>query len=211
VAQWGGALGDLTLQHLVLRICAALLIVSVHGAALAAAANLLGDPGPRYDGRLTLNPLRHFDLVGGLLFVLFTFGWIVPVAVDQDRLRPGRAGLVAVVAAASCATIALAVLLQLVRPFALNLLGDTAAATFFVFVETVGQLCVSFTVSNLLPLAPLTGQHLLVAVWPRAGGGGLRRLQPCLAVLLALLILTGVIARLLAPAEAVLRQAILAG
>jgi Zn-dependent protease len=203
-------MGDLTLQHVVLRICAALLIVSVHGAALAAGANLLGDPGPRYDGRMTLNPLRHLDLVGGLLLVLFTFGWIAPVAVDQDRLRPGRVGLVAVVAAACCATIALAVLLQLVRPFALNLLGDTAAATFFIFVETVGQLCVSFTVFNLLPLAPLTGQHLLVAVWPRKRQA-LRRSQPYLAVLLALLIVTGVVARLLAPAEAVLRQAILAG
>jgi Zn-dependent protease len=193
----------------VLRICAALLIVSVHGGALAAGASVLGDLGPRYDGRLTLNPLRHLDVAGGLLLVLFTFGWIAPVAVDQDRLRPGRAGLVAVVAFASCATIAVAVLLQLVRPYALNMLGDTAAATFFIFVETVGQLCVSFTLFNILPLAPLTGQHLLVAAWPQKREA-FRRSQPYFAVLLALLIVTGVIARLLAPIEAVLRYAILA-
>jgi Zn-dependent protease len=203
-------MGDLTLQHVVLRIFAGLLIVSVHGGAVAAVACMLGDPGPRHDGRLTSNPFRHLDLVGGLLLVLFTYGWIAPVAVDPARLRPGRAALVAVVAGASCATIAFAVLLRLIRPFALNMLPDTTAATFFIFVETVGQLCISFTLFNLLPLPPLTGQHLPVAVWPRKRDV-LRRAQPYFAALFALLIATGVMARLLAPAEAAIRHAILDG
>jgi Zn-dependent protease len=202
--------GDLTLQHVVLRIFAVLLIAPVHGFAIAAAACAMADPGPRYDDRLRLSPLRHLDLIGGLLTVLFTVGWIRPVAVDPHRLRPGRAGLLVVVAAASCATIALAVLLRMMRPFVLNMLPDTAAETFFVFVETVGQLCVSFTVFSLLPLPPLTGQHLLVAVLPRARDA-LRRTQPYFAALLALLIATGLVARLLAPAEAALARIILDG
>jgi Zn-dependent protease len=200
--------GDLTLQHVVLRICAGLVIVSVHGGAVAAVACALGDPGPHHDGRLTLNPFRHLDLVGGLLFVLFTYGWIAPVAVDPDRLRPGRAALVAVAAGASCATIAVAELLRFIRPLALNMLGDTAAATFFVFVETAGQLCVSFTLFNILPLPPLTGQHLLVAICP-GKRDSFRRAQPYFAALFALLIATGITARLLAPAEAAFRHAIL--
>jgi Zn-dependent protease len=201
-------MGDLTLQHVVLRIGAVLLIVSVHGGAVAAAARVLGDPGPQHDGRLGLNPFRHLDLVGGLLFVLFAYGWIAPVTVDPRKLRAGRAALVAVVAGASCATIAVTVLLRLIRPLVLNMLPDTAAATFFIFVETVGQLCISFALFNLLPLPPLTGQHLLVAVWPRKRDA-LRRAQPYFAALFALLIMTGVMARLLAPAEAAVRHAIL--
>jgi Zn-dependent protease len=200
--------GDLTLQHVVLRICAALVIVSVHGGAVAAVACALGDPGPRHDGRLTLNPFRHLDLVGGLLFVLFTYGWIAPVAVDPDRLRPGRAALAAVVAGASCATIAVAEMLRFVRPLVLNMLGDTAAATFFIFVETAGQLCVSFTLFNVLPLPPLTGQHLLVAICP-GKRDSFRRAQPYFAALFALVIATGLTARLFAPAEAAFRHAIL--
>jgi len=200
--------GDLTLQHVVLRIGAALLIVSVHGGAVAALACALGDPGPRHDGRLGLNPFRHVDVAGGLLLVLFAFGWIAPVAVDPDRLRPGRAGLVAIVAGASCATIALAEVLRLVRPLALNLLADTTAATFFVFVETVGELCVSFTVFNLLPLPPLTGQHLLVAVWPRKRDM-LRRAQPYVAAVFALLIAAGLTSRLLVLPDVAIRHAIL--
>jgi Zn-dependent protease len=142
--------------------------------------------------------------------VLFTVGWIRPIAVDPHRLRPGRAGLLLVVACASCATIALAVLLRLVRPFVLNMLPDTAAEACFVFVETVGQLCISFTVFNLLPLPPLTGQHLLVAMWP-AARDALRRTQPYFAMLLALLIATDLAARLLAPTEAALARVIFDG
>ena len=198
---------DLTLQQVMLRIGAVLLIASVHGFAIAATACAMGDSGPRYDDRLTLNPLRHIDPIGGLLTVLFTVGWIRPVAVDPDRLRAGQAGLLAMVVGASCATIALAVLLRLMRAFVLNMLPDTAAATFFVFVETVGQLCVSFTVFNLLPLPPLSGQHILVAVLPQRRDT-LRRAQPYFAVLLALLIATGVVARLLAPAEAAIARVI---
>lgn len=198
-------MGDLTLQHVVLRIFAVLLIAPVHGFAIAATACAMSDPGPRHDDRLTLSPFRHLDLIGGLLMVLFTVGWIRPIAVDPHRLRPGRAGLLVVVVAAACATIALALLLRLMRPFVLNMLPDTAAETFFVFVEVVGQLCVSFTVFNLLPLPPLTGQHLLVAVLP-AARDSLRRTQPYFAVLLTLLIATGLVARWLTPAEAAIAR-----
>ncbi|HXA26387.1 MAG TPA: site-2 protease family protein, partial [Acetobacteraceae bacterium] len=80
-------MGDLTLQQVVLRIGAVLLIASVHGFAVAATACAMGDAGPRYDGRLGLSPLRHVDPIGGLLVVLFTVGWIRPVAVDPGGLR----------------------------------------------------------------------------------------------------------------------------
>jgi Zn-dependent protease len=198
-------MGDLTLQHVLLRICAVLLIVAAHGGTVAALACALGDQGPRHDGRLGFSPVRHLDVIGGLLLVLFTFGWIAPVAVDPIRLRSGRAALVGIVAGASCATLAVAGVLRLLRPLMLNLLPDTAAATFFIFVETTGQLCISFTLFNLLPLPPLTGQHLLVAAWPRKRDA-LRRSQPYFAAMLALLVVTGAVAWLLDPAKSVIRQ-----
>jgi Zn-dependent protease len=200
--------GDLTLQQVVLRIAAVLLIASVHGFVLAAAASAMGDPGPRYDNRLRLSPLRHVDPIGGLLMVLFTVGWIRPVAMDPDRLRPERVGLPAVVIGASCATLGIAVVLRIIRPIVLNMLSDTAAATLFIFVEIVGRFCISFTLFNLLPLPPLTGAHLLVAVLPRKRDV-LRRAQPYFVVLLALLISTGVVARLFAPIEADIARIIL--
>jgi Zn-dependent protease len=201
-------MGDLTLQQVVLRIAAVLVIAAVHGFAVAAMAYALGDPGPRHDDRLSVNPLRHVDPIGGLLMVLFAAGWIRPVALDPARLRPGRAGSLVVVAGASCATLAVAALLALMRPFVLNILPDTAAQTWFVFVETVGELSAAFTLFNLLPLPPLTGAHLAVALVPGARYA-FRHARPFLVVVLALLIVTGVVARLLAPAEAVITRVVL--
>jgi Zn-dependent protease len=111
------------------------------------------------------------------------------------------------VIAASCATLGLGLLLRVVRPIVLNMLPDTAAATFFVFVEIVGQLCISFTLFNLLPLPPLTGAHLLMAILPRRRDL-LRRAQPYLVALFAVAIVTGVVARLLAPAEVVIARVV---
>jgi Zn-dependent protease len=190
-------MGDLTLQHVVLRIGAVLLIAAVHGFAVAGTACLLGDQGPRHDGRMGFGPWRHVDPIGGLLLVLFTLGWIRPIAVDPGQLRHGRVGLLGVVAAASAATMLLAILPRLVRPLVLNMLPDTTAAAFFIFVETLGQLCVSFTLFNLLPLPLLTGQHLLVAARP-AWREPMKRVQPYAGVVLALLIYSGAAARLLA-------------
>jgi Zn-dependent protease len=198
-------IGDLTLQHVVLRICAALLIAAVHGFSVAGISCLLGDQGPRHDGRLGIAPWRHLDPIGGLLMVFFTLGWIRPIAVDPRALRFGRMGLLAMVAGASGATLLLAILPPLIRPFVLNLLPDTASATFFIFVATLGQLSVSFTLFNLLPLPLLTGQHLLVAMAP-GWRDRLTRIQTYAAVVLALLVASGIAAQLLAPAQSLVMR-----
>jgi Zn-dependent protease len=203
-------MGDLTLQHVVLRIVAVVLIASVHGFTIAATAVAMGDAGPRQDDRLSIAPWQHLDPIGGLLLMFFTLGWIRPIAINPDRLRPGPVGLLAVVLGSSCATLALAVVARSVRPVVLNMLPDTLAATFFVFVDTLGNLCVSFTLFNLLPLPMLTGQHLLLAALPRQLGT-IRRAQPYVAVLLALLIVTDTMARLLAPAQAAVASVVLGG
>jgi Zn-dependent protease len=199
---------DLTLQQVILRIVAYLLIASVYGFAIAASAVALGDPGPRYDGRLTLNPLRHGDVIGGLLTVLFAAGWLRPIAIDHVRLRGGRAGLVAIVVAACGATIILIEIFRLVRPAVLNLLPDTPSETFFLFVETLGQLGISFTLFNILPLPLLTGQHLLVVLFPRSRES-FRRLQPFATLVLGLFVVSGIAAQLLAPANAMIGRALL--
>ena len=95
----GAGVIDFSLQQLVLRFIAIVFIAALHGFAVAAAACALGDPGPRHDGRLSLNPLAHMDVVGTASGVLFSVGWIRPIAVDPGELGVGRIGLLIVVAA----------------------------------------------------------------------------------------------------------------
>jgi Zn-dependent protease len=198
---------DYTLQQFVLRLLAMVFVAAVHGVAVAGSACALGDPGPRYDGRLTANPLSHLDVLGTLAGV-FSLGWIRPIAIDPALLRFGRTGLVLVVLAGAAATVASVVILRLVRPHLLPLLPDTTSALAFAVIETVGEVSLWFALVNVLPVPPLTGAHLLVAIAPGVRDA-LRRVQPYVAAALAALAVTGLAARALAPAYAVLARAVL--
>ena len=199
---------DFSLQQLVLRLCALLFIVAVHGLAVAATAVALGDPGPRHDGRLTLNPFAHLDILGGVSALLFSVGWIRPIAIDPAQLRTGRAGLALAVIAGATATLLSALALRLLRPMVLPLLPDTASAIAFALVEMTGKLSVWFALLNLLPVPPLTGSHLLMIAMPQSGHW-IAKLRPFAAVLIAVLAATGWITGLLAPAYNVLAGPIL--
>ncbi len=199
---------DFSPQQLVLRFCALLFIAGVHGLAVAATAVALGDQGPRQDGRLTLSPFAHLDILGGISAVLFSLGWIKPIDIEPAKLRPGRAGLALVVIAGVAATLLSAFALRLVRPMILPLLPDTASALAFALIETTGQLSLWFALFNVLPVPCLTGSHLLVLAMPQ-WRDAIRKLQPFAAVLLAVLAATGLITGLLAPVHRVLAGPIL--
>ena len=201
---------DLTLQQLVLRLIAYVFIAAVHGLAVAAVAIAMGDQGPRYDGRLRFNPVTHLDIIGTASGVLFSVGWIRPIAIDPVQLRLGRVGLVIVVAAGAAATLSSALALRLVRPFLLPLLPDTASVTAFALIEVVGELSVWFALVNILPLPPLTGAHLLVAAVP-ACDKIVARIAPYAGLVLALVAATGVFAKTLGPGYRILSRWIMGG
>ena len=199
---------DFTLQQLVLRLCAYVFIVGVHGAAVAGTACALGDPGPRHDGRLRLNPLVHLDLLGTASGVLFSAGWIKPISIDPAELRQGRIGLVLVVLAGTAATLLSVVVLRFARPTILSLLPDTVSQTAFALVETIGQLSLWLVVLNLLPVPGLTGGHLLTALLPEWRRAFLRS-QPYAAALLTVLAAMGMITSSLGGAYNVLASLVL--
>jgi len=190
---------DLTLQQLALRIMAFVFVATVHGAAVAAAAVIMGDHGPRHDGRLSINPLAHLDVVGTISGVLWPAGWIRPVVIDPAALRTGRIGLLVVVAAGFAATIAGAVALRLARPFILPLLPDTASSTVFALIEFVIGYSAVFALLNILPLPPLTGAHLLVAAAPACRKASIR-IAPYAGIVLAAAAWWGIVKPIWLPA-----------
>jgi Zn-dependent protease len=189
---------DFTLSQLMMRIGAVLVVSTLQGFAIAASAGMLGDAGPKHDGRLSIDPLRHVDLLGGAVALVFAVGWARWVAIDPRALRHGRVDLL-LVASAGFAAVLLGVLaLRFVRPFLLPLLPDTAAATAFALIQTIIELGLWSALLGLLPLPPLAGGHLLVALMPK-----LRERLPgmfFLGLIVAALVATGVVTSALAPA-----------
>lgn len=155
---------ELTLQLMVQRLVAGLIIATVQSAAMAAAAVLLGDKGPRHDRRLSAWPTAHIDMLGLGSLMLTGFGWSRALAIDPAQMRCGRWGLVGLVLAGSAAQLLAGYLiLKLVIPL-LTILPDTAGLAAAAFVRVTSQLCVWMALFSLLPLPPLAGGHFLRAV-----------------------------------------------
>src|ERR1700681_3125067 len=182
-----------------MRACAVLLVSALQGFALAATAGALGDAGPKHDQRLTIDQLRHVDMLGGAVALILAVGWGKWVAIDPQKLRHGRLDLLLVVGAGFAAVVLGVLVLRLARPFLLPLLPDTTAATAFALIQTIIELGLWFALLGLLPLPPLAGGHLLVAVMPK-----LRERLPGIALflglILAVLVASGVVNRVLDPA-----------
>lgn len=190
---------DFTLSQLMMRIGAVLLVSTLQGWAIAMAAVALGDAGPKHDRRLSINPLRHVDLLGGAVALIFSIGWARWVAIDPRRLRHGCFDLLLVVVAGFAAVVLGVLGLRFARPFLLPLLPDTAAASAFAFIQAIIELGLWFALLGLLPLPPLAGGHLLVAVMPK-WRERLTGLALFLGLILAALVATGVANRVLDPA-----------
>ncbi|MBP5686588.1 MAG: site-2 protease family protein, partial [Clostridia bacterium] len=69
------------------------LTLPVHEFAHGFIADKLGDPTPRYQGRLTLNPIAHIDPIGALGILLFGIGWAKPVSVNARNFKNPKAGM----------------------------------------------------------------------------------------------------------------------
>jgi Zn-dependent protease len=144
------------LSSLFFFIAALLVAIDIHEFAHAWMADKLGDPTPRINGRLTLNPLAHLDPLGTLALFIFHIGWGKPVEIDPYNLRNPRrdAALISLAGPASnfLLAAALALLLHFLPPsqFLVNLI----------------VLSVALGVFNLLPVPPLDGSKILLGFLP---------------------------------------------
>ena len=192
------AVFDLSLHQVLIRAGACIIIISIHGLVLAAIARGLGDRGPQFDGRLTVNPLRHVDPLGAAAMMLFQLGWIRPIAIDPFELRLGRFGLVICVFGSIAATLAAVVLLLGLRIPALKFMPLAFVPTIIATLNEAADMSTWFAALNVLPLPPLTGMHLLVAVSPGLATT-LKKYSPYSAIALAVLLAVGVVHPVLQP------------
>ena len=84
------------IQDLIYTVPAVLIAICFHEFAHGLVSYKLGDPTPKYEGRLSLNPLNHLDPVGTLALILFHFGWAKPVMVNPQYYRNKKIGMVEV-------------------------------------------------------------------------------------------------------------------
>ncbi|HLE49601.1 MAG TPA: site-2 protease family protein [Patescibacteria group bacterium] len=138
-----------------------IIAITVHEFAHALLADRLGDPTPRSQGRLTLNPLAHLDPVGTLMLLLFRFGWGKPVIFDPYNLAHPRrdAGIISLAGPASN------ILLATILALSLRFLPLPQLLSPFFYITIL--LNITLAVFNLIPVYPLDGEKILAALLPR--------------------------------------------
>lgn len=180
-----------------------LLAVTVHEVAHGWVADKLGDPTARLAGRLTLNPFKHLDPVGTLVFVVTRMvGWAKPVPVNPYNLKNPQRDMIWVAAAGPAANILLASGFALIYHIFNSLLDFS-----FEFVTTpvvaMAQMGVYINLGlatfNILPIPPLDGSNILMGILPRSLAIQYERITPYGFIILLILIFTDLVSTVLFP------------
>ena len=171
---------NLPLQELIPVIIIIVISLTVHEFAHSLTAIRLGDETPRREGRLTLNPIAHIDLIGFVMLVVAGFGWAKPVHIDPRALKKPQRDEILISIAGPASNLLLTVVLGLLAwAVAVSSTGgsDLQQATFSILTQAA-VINVSLALFNMLPIPPLDGSHLittwLVKVNPTAAAAWFR-------------------------------------
>jgi len=169
---------------LLLFLPAILLAITVHEYSHGRMALAMGDRTALVHGRLTLNPLAHLDPLGTLMIALVMFGWAKPVPINPYNFSDFRRGLLYVSLAGPFSNFALA----LVSLFLMGILGGAGLVNDFLLIFS--QLNTALGVFNLLPVPPLDGSKVLIALLPPSMARTYRQVEPYAPLVLILILLT---------------------
>jgi Zn-dependent protease len=166
---------------------AILLAITAHEFAHGYVSYKLGDPTPKRDGRLSLNPLAHLDFWGTVCLILFRMGWAKPVRINPSYYRDRKKGTILVSLAGPAMNYLLAFLAMMVYGIFYKFENDQGVWFYYLAVINVG-----LGTFNLIPIPPLDGSNVILELFP-----GLEaiyyRIRRYAMPILFLLLMTGIL------------------
>jgi len=188
------------MTQIILMIVPILFSLSVHEVSHGLAAYRFGDPTAKLAGRLTLNPVKHIDVIGlAVLFITRMIGWAKPVPVDARYFKHPRQDMLWVALAGPASNMALAVIFAVVLKFLAPLLGSGIFYPFKVMIELTVMINVGLAIFNLIPIPPLDGGRVIVGILPEDMARTWSQIEPYGFIILLVLIVTRTVDFVLMP------------
>lgn len=186
----------------------AVLAITLHEAAHGYAAKRLGDLTAYQQGRITLNPIKHIDVIGTLIVpaVLLlasggkmAFGWAKPVPVNFAALRNPKKDMFWVAAAGPGANLIMAIGWALIFKLTLIMPEHYFSSPLLEMAKVGILINLVLMVLNLMPVPPLDGGRIAISVLPNALAYNLAKLEPYGLLVIMLLMASGVLSSIMYP------------
>lgn len=191
------------ISELIYTIPAVLIAIILHEWAHGFISYKLGDPSPKAEGRLSLNPLKHLDPVGTFCLLFFHFGWAKPVRVNPNYYKDKKMGMMLTALAGPIMNFIIAFLSVFIMIVILKFFPNILLSNIGYYVYTVLRftsiLSVSLGVFNLIPIPLLDGSKVLFSILPENMYFGYMKYERYGMILLVILLYSGVFGSILNP------------
>lgn len=159
------------LYLLIIRLIVALIALPIHECAHGYAAYRMGDYTAKRQGRLTLNPLAHFDPIGTIAIILFGFGWAKPVPINPLNFENPKKGMMISSLAGPMSNIGLAFISMVLYKLSYLPVYMGASGAFISTVQTFLLYMITINITlgvfNLIPIPPLDGSRIATYFLPQ--------------------------------------------
>ncbi len=150
------------LTDMVLSVIPALICITLHELSHGFVAYKLGDTTAKEMGRLTLNPLKHIDILGLIMMAVFHFGWAKPVPVNMYRFKNPKRGMAITALAGPVSNIIIAVIFLALYGFLWPLMYTSDVGSVVLdMINTTAVISIGFAIFNIIPIPPLDGSKIL--------------------------------------------------
>ncbi|MDO4566442.1 MAG: site-2 protease family protein [Oscillospiraceae bacterium] len=187
------------LPQYIARALVLLLCIPVHEFSHAWVSFKLGDPTAKYQGRLTLNPLKHFDPIGCISMLVLGIGWAKPVPIDPRYYKNPKAGMAVSAAAGPLSNILMAFVSLILYKFCYYAYYTSGGSDFLYYISLLLVYMVTINIAlgifNLMPVPPFDGSRIFGAVLPDRAYWGIMRYERYIFLGVMLLLVLGVLDR----------------